>query len=278
MRQTAAATDTVSAKGLKAEGGILVDGGSITADSADDALHSGKNVTIRGGALTIQTGDDGIHADEKMQITGGSIQISESYEGLEATDLLLAGGEIYMVCDDDGINAAGGNDEGEETDFYDDPAPGGMPPRPGMGGASSNGSVTISGGTIYIRALGDGIDANGTLTVSGGRITVCGPVTGDTAILDFDLSGGISGGTFIGTGGSFMAQTFGQSSQGVISLSVGQQAAGTTVTLADGKGTILLSHAPELPFSVVILSCPEMKIGEIYTVTVGDLSGEFKAE
>lgn len=278
MRQTTTKTDTVSAKGLKAEGGILVDGGTITVDSADDAIHSGKNVTVRGGTLTLKTGDDGMHADEKMQIVGGSIQISESYEGLEAIDLLLAGGEIHMVCRDDGINAAGGNDEGEETDFYDDRAPDGMPPRPGMSGVSSNGSVTISGGTIYIRASGDGIDANGTLTVSGGRITVCGPATGDTATLDFDRSGGISGGTFIGTGGSFMAQTFSESSQGVISLNVGQQAAGTTVTLADGKGNVLLSHAPELPFSVVILSCPDMEIGESYTVTVGIFSEEFEAE
>ena len=79
----------------------------------------------------------------------------------------------------------------------------------GPGSSSSpNGTILISGGTIAITAYGDGIDANGTLEITGGYITVCGPTQGDTATLDYDVSGTISGGTFIGTGASGMAQTF----------------------------------------------------------------------
>ena len=36
-------------------------------------------------------------------------------------------------------------------------------------------------------------------------------------------------------------------------------------------------YSPQLNFAVVILSSPDVKRGETYTVTVGSESGEFKA-
>ena len=141
----------------------------------------------------------------------------------------------------------------------------------------SNGSVVISGGTLYIHASGDGIDANGTLSITGGYTVLVGPTQGDTAILDYDQTGTITGGTFIGTGSSMMAQTFSSSEQGVIALSVGTQSAGTLIVLTDQKGNEILSFTPELPFQVVILSTPAMQSGQTYQITIGAQSGEFKA-
>ena len=121
------------------------------------------------------------------------------------------------------------------------------------------------------------MDANGTLEISGGFTVVVGPTQGDTATLDYDKSAIISGGTFIGTGASGMAQTFSDSKQGVIALSAGNQSAGTKIILEDSKGKTIITHEPELSFSVIILSSPEIKSGETYTVTVGSASGTFKA-
>ena len=143
--------------------------------------------------------------------------------------------------------------------------------------SSSNGSIVISGGNLYIKASGDGIDANGTLLISGGYTVVVGPTQGDTATLDYDISATITGGTFIGTGASGMAQTFSNSVQGVIAVGVGNQSSGTAITLKDQNGNLLLSYTPELSFSVVILSSPEIVSGERYTITVGSASGEFEA-
>ncbi len=150
----------------------------------------------------------------------------------------------------------------------------------GMGGmsSSSNGSIEISGGTIYIQASGDGIDANGSLTISGGTITICGPTQGDTATLDYDTSGIITGGTFIGTGAASMAQTFSDSEQGVITVKVGNQSAGTTVTLTDQEGNTIISHTPELSYAIVIISTPDIVSGETYTLTVGSSSQEVEAD
>ena len=142
---------------------------------------------------------------------------------------------------------------------------------------NSDGTIVISGGTIYVKAYGDGIDANGTLEISGGDVTICGPTQGDTATLDFDLTGVITGGTFIGTGASGMAQTFSDSGQGVVAVSVGNQSAGTQILLTDSSGKELIRYAPELPFQIVIISMPELVKGETYSITVGTSSGDVKA-
>ena len=143
--------------------------------------------------------------------------------------------------------------------------------------SSGDGSIVISGGTIYINASGDGIDSNGRLEISGGHTTVVGHAQGDTATLDYDTEGIIMGGTFIGTGASGMAQSFSDSEQGVIALNVGSQSAGTFIKVKDNDGNEIISDSPELGFQVVILSCPELEKGETYSVSVGDVSGEFEA-
>ena len=175
-----------------------------------------------------------------------------------------------------GLNAAGGTDSSGTTGGRDGMFGGGPGGSGGMS-PSSNGSITISGGTLHINASGDGIDANGSLTISGGYTVVVGPTQGDTATLDYDTTAMITGGTFIGTGASGMAQTFSDSEQGVVAVSVGNQSAGTTVTLTDQNGKTLLSVTPELSFAVVILSSPDIVSGETYTITVGSVSGEFEA-
>lgn len=270
---------STSMKGIKAANSMLISGGTFSIDSADDSIHSDVSVTINGGTFEIASGDDAIHAEETLTITAGTINIAESYEGLEALHIDVKGGDIKLVASDDGLNAAGGTDAsgtgGRDGMFG---GPGGKPG--GMGGgmsSSSNGSILISGGSLYVKASGDGLDANGTLTISGGYTVVVGPTQGDTATLDYDKSGIITGGTFIGTGASGMAQSFSNSQQGVMAVRVGNQSAGTNITLKDKSGNTILSYAPELSFAVVILSSPEMQKGEAYTITVGSQSGEFAA-
>ncbi|MBQ8324386.1 MAG: carbohydrate-binding domain-containing protein [Clostridia bacterium] len=289
------ASGTESMKGIKASGSIAVSGGTFEIDSADDAVHSNTSIVMTGGSFTISTGDDGFHADETLSVSGGKIDIKKSYEGLEALNIAVSGGDIRLYATDDGLNAAGGNDSSGfgggfgGGDQFGGGRPGGGghgggrpggggPGGPGGGMSAGDGSILISGGTLYINASGDGIDANGTLSITGGHTTVCGPTRGDTATLDYDVSAVISGGTFIGTGASGgMAQTFSNSEQGVIAVNVGNQGAGTSITLQDASGNTLFSYAPELSFGVVILSSPKLKKGETYTITVGSETASFQA-
>lgn len=293
---TTADENSTSMKGIKAENSIQISGGNFRIDSADDAIHSNVSAIINGGVFEIASGDDAFHAEETLTVTAGTINITDSYEGLEALNIDVQGGDIRMVADDDGLNAAGGVDSsgidgGRDGMFGGKGGHGGGHGGPGgnggqggapggMGGgmsASSNGSIVISGGNLYVNASGDGLDANGTIAISGGYTVVVGPTQGDTATLDYDTTATITGGTFIGTGASGMAQTFSGGSQGVFAVNVGSQSAGTNITLKDKNGNAIISYAPELSFSVVILSSPDIVSGESYTITIGSESGTFEA-
>lgn len=263
-------TDSSSIKGIKSTADLMINGGTFTINSADDSIHSNASVTIGGGTFEIASGDDAFHADETLTVTDGTIHITESYEGLEGMHIIISGGKITLVASDDGLNAAGGKDSSGTT--------GGRDGRFGHGmSSSSNGSITISGGTIHITANGDGMDANGSLEITGGDTVVCGPTQGDTATLDYDTSGTISSGTFIGTGASGMAQTFSTSKQGVLSVNVGSQPEGTEIILTDSDGNTLVTHKPDLSFEIVIISSPEIISGETYNITVGSDSKKITA-
>ncbi len=270
---------STSMKGIKAASSLQISGGTFKIDSADDSIHSDVSVTINGGTFEIASGDDAIHAEETLTVTAGTFNITESYEGLEALNIDVKGGEFKIVARDDGLNAAGGTDSSGTTGGRDGMFGGGHGGgHEGMGGGmpSGNGSIVISGGNLYVKASGDGIDANGTLTISGGYTVVTGPTQGDTATLDYDKSATITGGTFIGTGASGMAQSFSDAKQGVVAVSVGNQSAGTNITLKDKSSNTIIEYAPELSFEVVILSSPDIVFGETYTITVGSESEEFE--
>lgn len=266
-----ATSDSTSIKGIKATSSLTINGGTFVINSADDSVHSNTSVTINGGTFEIASGDDAFHADDTLTINACTINITESYEGLEGLHVVVAGGDITIVASDDGLNAAGGTDASGMTGGRD-----GMFGGHGMS-SSSNGSITISGGTLDVTAYGDGIDANGTIEITGGYTVVGGPTQGDTATLDYDSRATITGGTFIGTGASGMAQTFSNSEQGIIAVSVGSQSAGTEIKLTDSDGNTVITYTPDLSFAVVILSSPDIITGETYTITVGSASGEFAA-
>lgn len=260
--------DTPSCKGLKAGTTLTLAGGTFTIDSADDALHANADVTVTAGTYQLNTGDDAMHADNALTIQGGDISIPQCYEGLEGLTVTVSGGRIALVADDDGLNAAGGQDQsgfGGPGSFGQDNF-----------SSSSQASVTVSGGTLYVQAAGDGLDSNGSLTVSGGEVYVCCTSNGADSALDCDGEAVITGGTLVATGPSQMAQNFGSSStQGSALLSVGSQQANSTVTLTDEAGETLVSWEVPAAYSCVVVSCPDMAVGESYTLTAGDASSSF---
>lgn len=273
-------------------GFIYISSGSIKAEAEGDGIAASAYIQIMGGTIDLLVGDDAVHAEDTLTVVSGKIDISQSYEGLEALHINIRGGDIKLKASDDGLNAAGGTDQsgfngGRDGMFGGGPGGKGGPMGKGDPGAmgapggmssNSNGSIKISGGKLYINSSGDGLDANGTLEISGGYTVVVGPTQGDTATLDYDTSGTITGGTFIGTGASGMAQSFSSSAQGVIAVSIGNQSAGTKIVLKDKNGNTVIEHTPELGFAVVILSSPDIKKSESYTVTVGSQSGTFTAQ
>ena len=254
-------TSADSAKGIKTQTALTINGGSIAIDAEDDALHSASALTVTGGTLYLKSGDDGMHSDDLLVISGGEVSIAESYEGIEAGTITISGGTVDITASDDGLNAAGGSDEaaaqtGRRTDSF---------------AADTSKSVLISGGMVTIRADGDGIDSNGSLTITGGSVYISGPTSSANGALDAGASITISGGVIIAAGSSGMAQGFdSSSSQASLTYTYASaQSAGTRITLTDASGGVIVTYAPEKAYQSVVLSAPGLTQGQTYTLYSG---------
>ena len=212
------------------------------------------------GDVYKRQGDDGLHADNDLIINSGVIDITDCYEGLEGLTITVNDGTININASDDGINAAGGTDSSGFGGFGHDAF-----------SADSDANIYINGGTITINADGDGIDSNGYLYVTGGGIYVSGPESSADGALDYNGEATITGGTLIAAGASGMAENFGSdSTQGSILVTFTTQSAGTTISLLDESGSMLLSWQSDKTYSSVVISSPDIVVGNTYTIKAGD--------
>ena len=227
----------ISAKGIKAvglmeadgetwksAGDIIINGGTITVDSSDDALHCGGSMTLAGGVFNIATADDGFHADHDLTIgTKDSgryddvqIYVSKCYEGMEGVTINQNSGSVYIVAGDDGYNAAGGSD-----------GSGNANPNPWGGGGfggGSTGTLNINGGLVVVNSASgdhDAIDSNGDINLNGGCVYANGQEPLDC-----------------GDGGSYSIKYNGGS---VITMTAGNTNLKTVYTFKDADGKVIAS-------------------------------------
>lgn len=272
QNDAAADTDTVSKKGMKAEGTLTLSGGTINIDAADDALHSNGDLVLTGGTLTLSSSDDGIHADAKLEISGGDLTISRSYEGIEGRYITVSGGNIAITASDDGFNATAGSSAIE----------GGRGGPGGRGGVSTDCSLTITGGSVTLNAGGDGLDSNGSIYQTGGDVIVFGPSDGGNGAIDYgdgrDCIYEISGGSVLALGSVGMAQAPANKGQAVIAGQIGNISANTEITVTDGAGNVLITVTTPKTCAHLVFSSPALTSGESYIVTAGGRSTTLKAK
>ena len=245
--------------GIVCNDDLVITGGTINITAAQDGIHANDSARFADMDLTINAGDDGItvsNDDETayIYIESGNISIPSCYEGIEAIDITIAGGVIDIRPTDDGINA---------------------------NGRGSKSAIRITGGDITIinenGRDADGLDSNGSIYISGGNTFIS--VNTSSYALDYGTENGgvceISGGTVIAAGGSAMAEGFDSSSeQNFIMYTTPTAAAGTVVTLKNGAGDMLVSETIPCAFSSIVISTPELRLGEICTISVGGSSEE----
>lgn len=239
-----------STKGIKAGGGMYLNGGTYQIDSADDSIHSNANITIADGTYTLATGDDGVHADDALTVNGGTITVTESYEGLEGLTVTINDGTIDITASDDGINTAGEKME-------------------------------LNGGYIHILAGGDGVDSNGDLTINGGEIYIDGPSDNGNSAIDYGdrSSAYVNGGMLVAIGSSGMAEGMSDSSkQEVLMVKLGEQMEAGDVVLTDSEGNVIVSYTALKSYDCVIISTAEVESGATYTLTTSGTTTEVTAE
>ena len=270
-----------STKGIKAGGGMYLNGGTYQIDSADDSIHSNANITIADGTYTLATGDDGVHADDALTVNGGTITVTESYEGLEGLTVTINDGTIDITARDDGVNVAGGTDQSGFGTFGDH--------FKGMDSADDETEETtdnemwmeLNGGYIHILAGGDGVDSNGDLTINGGEIYIDGPSDNGNSAIDYGdrSSAYVNGGTLVAIGSSGMAEVMSDSSkQKVLMVKLGEQMEAGNVVLTDSEGNVIVSYTALKTYDCVIISTAEVENGATYTLTTSGTTTEVTAE
>jgi len=242
---------TLSAKGIKAGYHLILEGGSVQVNSADDGLHSNLDLTINNGTVSVSSGDDGIHAEKNILISGGTVTVSKSVEGIEGGKITLEDGIITVNSSDDGINAT-----------Y------------GTGGESADGSLfSMSGGSLLVNSTtGDGLDSNGDVRISGGQIIVHGPQSNPEVGLDYNGTCVITGGTVIisGTNSNMIQAPGTASTQYSLKLILtSAKAAGTLFHIEDADGNSVVTFKPLRSYYSIVYSSPQLLKGTTYRVFTG---------
>ncbi len=259
--------DTSSAAGIKADGDVVISGGThvlkstgtggkgINADGAIRITGGTVTVTTTGGKYTYSSAftssPKGVKADGDIEIGGGKLSVcvtgaSDGSEGIESkSSIYVSGGEIYSYAYDDAINAAD--------------------------------AICISGGKVYAYASNnDGIDTNGSLTITGGLVIGAGSNAPESGIdVDNSKDFKINGGTVIGVGGTVQSNPSSASQQRSVIYNGISASKGTSICILNSSGEPIMAY--ELPRTLnggsMLFSSKDLTAGS-YTVCVGGtLSG-----
>lgn len=292
------------------DGDFTITSGADAFHASNDEDDMLGYLGVGGGVFSITAGDDAFHAEGALLIADGTIAILESYEGYEGRTVSITGGTSTVVSSDDGVNAATGSNLGDDQGFMGPGAQGGaqQPGMPEQGQAprgtttqtvgyaagepettqlatsteniedtttqasqsSSDCFFEMTGGYLYVKAGGDGLDSNGSFTISGGDVVVECVATGGNGAIDCDSGAIVTGGTVVAIGPSDMAQGFGGSSTQA-SIMVSNQtldSSGKTLEVVDADGNVIYSVDLTTSNSSLIVSCPEMIEDQNYTVVV----------
>ena len=241
------------------EGYVVINGGNITISSGDDGITTSYEGTdssinpymnIKGGTINITTtglSAKGIKSFGDLTIDDGTITVTTSHqeaEGIESkTKIEINGGNITVNAYDDGINAAK--------------------------------DITITGGKIYsYSTTNDAIDSNGTMTISGGTIFAIGAGTPEDG-LDCDQNTiNITGGTIIGVGGGTSSPSTSSKQNSLVYG--GSGTINTLFHIANASGTDILTFKIPRTLSqmTIVYSGANLASNTNYTIyTGGSVSG-----
>ena len=265
---------------LEVEGDLKVLGGTYTVKAANHGFKAEGALDIEAATLTIEAGKDGLHAEHDETTERANISLNPTQLSIAAT---ASAPDSQATVDS---AATGQTDQANKDKNQTPPAPpagqappqGGQPPQDGQGpgGMPPGGQeesdpslqIILEGGTLTVDAEGDGIDSNGTVTISGGSLVVNGAVQDGNGPLDAAGDITITGGTVWALGTSDLLQGF---AQGSTQASITANIAGTvglTLIILDANGKEVARQTASKDFQAIIMSSAELVDGQTYTIQV----------
>lgn len=254
--------------GFKAERVLEISGGTLNITQANEGIEA-QYINILDGTVNVTSSDDGINASYSTTSTSTSSTSTESTTAT-STKQSAQGGQNsapQAPSGSAGQAPAGGGQ-----------APSGTMGQPPAGGGAGGGhgtfevvdatTINITGGTVTVNTNGDGIDSNGTATLSGGTLIVNGPFTGGNASLDNgDLLLNGTTVTAANSGDMFEAPSTNSTSGYVKISNVSNLSAGTTVQVADSSGNVVANYkVTNSSTALILVSSSKITKGESYTV------------
>ena len=280
---------------VHANGDITIAGGTLILSTGDDGVHADNSLTVEDGVITVLASYEGMEANQLL-IAGGVIDITSADDGLNAyggqSMFGMGGGDRGDFGGNRGGFGGGRGDFGGNRGGFGGPgevqreeapdeapkeAPKEAPEEAAKEAPEDMPLLRITGGLVHINAEGDGLDSNGNIVVEGGEVIVDGPFRSMNGAIDVGSENGgtceVHGGTVLAIGAAGMAETFGSTStQCAFHVMMQGIAAGTEIVITDSEGTVLYRHTAAKACSSVVFTCPELTLGETYTVTAGEQS------
>lgn len=252
-------------------------GGDVTIKSSDDGVNASA------GSSNKTTDTSATSKTTEASATSNSADTSPSASQATSDSATVSAPDSQATADS---AATGQTDQANKDKNQTPPAPpagqappqGGQPPQDGQGpgGMPPGGQeesdpslqIILAGGTLTVDAEGDGIDSNGTVTISGGSLVVNGSVHDGNGPLDASGDITITGGTVWALGTSDMLQGFAQgSTQASITANIAGTA-GQTLIILDANGKEVARQTASKDFQAVIMSSADLVDGQTYTIQV----------
>ena len=256
--------------GFKAERVLEISGGTLNITQANEGIEA-QYINILDGTVNVTSSDDGINASYSTTTTTESTTATSTNQSAQGNQNSAPQAPSGSAGQAPAGGQAPSGTVGSGTTGQP-PAGGGM--HGGMGGGGGtfevvDATINIAGGTVTVNANGDGIDSNGTATLSGGTLIVNGPFTGGNASLDTNGDLLLNGATVTaGNAGDMFEAPSTNSTSGYVKISnVSNLSAGTTVQVADSSGNVVANYkVTNSNTALILVSSSKITKGQSYTV------------
>lgn len=254
--------------GFKAERVLEISGGTLNITESNEGIEA-QYINILDGTVNVTSSDDGINASYSTSSSSSTESTSSSTtQSNQTAQNTQSGQSAQSNAAQGGQPPAGGQAPSGNM---------GQPPAGGGGGMGGGGGtfevvdaiINIAGGTVTVNANGDGIDSNGTATLSGGTLVVNGPFTGGNTSLDTNGDLLLNGTTVVaGNSGDMFEAPASSSTSGYVKLTnLSNVSSGTTIQVADSSGKVVANYkVTNSNTALILVSSANITKGQSYTV------------
>lgn len=283
------------ADGLKSDGDISIEDGTITANttgsayynSADADISSPAGIQAKGnfemlaGTVTITSsglGGKGINVDGTLTVSEGTLNVTTSGNRFisgnnnTASKAVKCDGTLTINGGNISLNTSKEEAEGLESKSILIINGGTIEVKAYDDCINAKNQILINGGSIYCYSTtNDGIDSNGTLTITDGTIVSSGSTVPEEGLDCDNNTFKITGGTIIGVGGASSTPTTSVCTQRSVVYS-GTGTANQYVHIQSANGNDVLTFKVPRSYNqmTLLFSSSSLTAGTTYTIYTGD--------